>query len=871
MKTYNEDQMRAIRAGEGYHLVLAPPGCGKTDILAERIACARERGTDFADMLCLTFTNRAARGMRTRVMERVGEDSREVFIGNLHRFCSHFLFNNALVPQHTSIIDEEDMTDILLEDGGTFFLNLQGQPDRGRLKAVDELDSYISQRGMGHPQEVISVSTAVYERYYRMALQAGLKSEAVTGDGEAETLVRYTLRYREYKRNRQMLGFSDILIYAYEHLRRDAERTFHRYPWVQVDEVQDLNALQLAIIDELTDTRGGFSVMYLGDEQQAIFSFMGSKLGQLDCLRERCRGNVMNLGTNYRSPSYLLDVFNTFAERELAVDPSLLPRPVHEDVCDRFDLILTANDTSEDETNRVARMINHYLHYEGERVAVLVPTNMMADRVSRKLHEQDIAHFKISGTDMFRTKDYKILSSLLTVSVNEFASMAWVRLLYGIGFVRTSGRARALVGCLKDLMMTPADLLAEQSYVSRFLDAYARREFVFFDTETTGLNMLEDDIVQIAAFKVRAGERVPGSDFNLFLHTDREIPSHLGELVNPLVEAYAENPHVGRREGLERFLRYIGDCPVLGHNVGFDYRILQSNVERAIGRSVTLDVYDSLHLIRCVEPRLRRYKLAFLLDELNLEGQNSHLADEDIAATKAVVDYCVRRAQGIAEAQRCFTDSVKVRNIVERMKVLRILFADLQEVLHRPVEESGQRLSTVMTSLARRLTALGYIHMAEPEKFELFLRYIDSEWCGDGSRETLCDQISAHVNDMTTGISEADLLDCGASYDGRVFIMTVYKGKGLEFENVIVLGANDGTYPFYQVNKVLGAPWGHTAEELHEAEQMRLEDARKFYVALSRARKRLCISYSFRNSYGIRTCLTPFMDCIEPYFYTGRQ
>ena len=152
--------------------------------------------------------------------------------------------------------------------------------------------------------------------------------------------------------------------------------------------------------------------------------------------------------------------------------------------------------------------------------------------------------------------------------------------------------------------------------------------------------MLEDDIVQIAAFKVYRGEKVPDSDFVIFIHTDREIPEKLGDIDNPLIEAYANNPHYSKEEGLQKFIDYIGDDPILGHNVNYDYRILQNNAERYLNETLTYDNYDSHKLIKCVEPNLRMYKLVFLLKELSLEGKNSHLADEDIAATKALVDYC---------------------------------------------------------------------------------------------------------------------------------------------------------------------------------------------------------------------------------------
>ena len=95
---FNEQQQEVIEATGGCHLVLAPPGCGKTAVLAERIVWARGQGVPFSEMACLTFTNRASRGMRERILERMtthNDDIDELFVGNVHRFCSQFLFHSA--------------------------------------------------------------------------------------------------------------------------------------------------------------------------------------------------------------------------------------------------------------------------------------------------------------------------------------------------------------------------------------------------------------------------------------------------------------------------------------------------------------------------------------------------------------------------------------------------------------------------------------------------------------------------------------------------------------------------------------------------------------------------------------------------------
>ena len=116
-RTFDPWQREAIEIGGGRHLVLAPPGCGKTDILTERIVHARAEGVDYGDMLCLTFTNRAAKGMAQRIADRTGNPvPDDLFVGNIHRYCSQLLFNKGIVNHNSAIIDEGDVDSIVQEE-----------------------------------------------------------------------------------------------------------------------------------------------------------------------------------------------------------------------------------------------------------------------------------------------------------------------------------------------------------------------------------------------------------------------------------------------------------------------------------------------------------------------------------------------------------------------------------------------------------------------------------------------------------------------------------------------------------------------------------------------------------------------------------
>ena len=189
--------------------------------------------------------------------------------------------------------------------------------------------------------------------------------------------------FADYKEEHGMLDFEDLLFYAYNIYSTDP--TCRKYKWIQVDEVQDLNAMQLAIIDLLVDDNDP-TVMYLGDEQQAIFSFMGAKIEMLSLLKTRCKGNIHHLLQNHRSPKYLLNVFNDYAEHELHIDRDLLPITDNDAEAGQNDLVVLATDTVEDETDAVAMTAKRLLEQDKTTTtAIIVNANADADKVSTAL------------------------------------------------------------------------------------------------------------------------------------------------------------------------------------------------------------------------------------------------------------------------------------------------------------------------------------------------------------------------------------------------------------------------------------------------------------------------------------------------------
>lgn len=113
----------------------------------------------------------------------------------------------------------------------------------------------------------------------------------------------------------------------------------------------------------------------------------------------------------------------------------------------------------------------------------------------------------------------------------------------------------------------------------------------------------------------------------------------LGDIVNPIIEERKLHTLLSHREALTQFMQYAEGCRLLGHNADYDWHILDHNLRRYAPEyrleQSHPDYLDSLRLVRLLHPELREHKLKYLLTALGLEGTNSHLADDDVNATRS--------------------------------------------------------------------------------------------------------------------------------------------------------------------------------------------------------------------------------------------
>lgn len=817
----DEKQQAVIDFNNGYAIVLAAPGCGKTESLSHRILKAHQvYGIPYSDMLCVTFTNRASRDMKDKVKEVVGDVMSDLFVGNLHRFCINFLYENNIIPIDTGILDDTDQLDLISE-----LLNVP-EPKSWDVKGILDYSCKLEEVELDFPTNLLLHKDAPTSDYYGSVQYQDFANQ-----------------YRLFKKENRVIDFDDILFLTYNALRNPNYRKDYKhssYKWIQVDEIQDLNPLQLAIIDKLT-APDFHSVVFLGDERQAIYSFLGTKVDSISTLSQRCNGNIFHFSNNYRAPIYLLDMLNDYAIEQLKIDSNKLPTTSNKTYLDDALTMVKCYDSVE-QYNVVATLVRQiYNDAQNEGASILVRTNNDADEISCILKKHKIEHLKITNKDMFKTISFKTLYAHLSIVTQDTRFSEWSRLMYQTRSIPKLSDARKCVRKMRKIGITPLDLLDydNSSYFIEFARSYENKEIVIFDTETTGLNIFEDDIIQIAAMKVRNGFIVPGSELDIIIETNKQIPTTLNDgCENPMVKEYERRKNGVRnndfeyflpaQDAFEMFINYIGTDELLGHNVNYDVHILENNIRRRTS-NIQYEIpsyWDTLKISRLLDPNLRKHTLKGLLEVYGLKGINSHNALDDIRATKSLMSYCYEKILPLLPEQQIFLNHHVMKSIQRRLlKNYYPLYKHTKDKLFSPEKSDNNTFNFEFDYVYNFMLEKNYIKPIE--RFDYILALFDKVVINKDADIYFNQQITNHLYEFRT-FNEADLYQNGIITE-RIHIMTIHKSKGLEFDNVLMYNISKNVFPHYKSKNIN-------------------EDARVLYVGMSRAKKRLFITYEGRIS-----------------------
>ncbi len=291
----NPEQLAAVTLPQQHALILAGAGSGKTRVLTTRIAwLIQTNQAGPHGILAVTFTNKAAREMLTRLSAMLPINLRGMWIGTFHGLCNRLLrahHREAGLPQLFQILDQADQLSAI----------------KRLVKSLDVDDEKFPPRELQH--------------FINAQKEQGLRASSV--EAWDEFTKRRIEIYEAYERqcNREgVVDFAELLLCSFELLSRNEILRHHyqeRFRHILVDEFQDTNVLQYRWLKLLGG--GGASIFAVGDDDQSIYGFRGAEVGNMrDFEREYKVGRVIRLEQNYRSHGNILDAANAIIKHNEA-------------------------------------------------------------------------------------------------------------------------------------------------------------------------------------------------------------------------------------------------------------------------------------------------------------------------------------------------------------------------------------------------------------------------------------------------------------------------------------------------------------------------------------------------------------------------
>ena len=399
----NPDQLAAVTA-PGSALVLAGAGSGKTRVLTTRIAWLIQTGqVSPMGVLAVTFTNKAAKEMLTRLSAMLPINTRGMFVGTFHGLCNRLLrthHREAGLPQLFTILDSSDQLSAV----------------KRCLKALNvDTEKY-------DPRKVQS--------FINQNKEAGLRADAVDAwDPYSKRLTEYYAAYDDQCRREGCVDFAELLLRAFELLTRNALLREHyqtRFRHILVDEFQDTSRLQYLWLKLL---KGPESALFaVGDDDQSIYAFRGANVGNMGLLMEEMAIDApIKLTRNYRSVSTILDAANAvIAHNQARLGKDLWTELGKGEPIRHFQ----ANDDRE-EASFVVEEIQS-LKREGEHyadIAVLYRSNAQSRGLEHALFSAAIPYRVYGGLRFFERAEIKHALAYLRLAANPEDDNAFLRVV----------------------------------------------------------------------------------------------------------------------------------------------------------------------------------------------------------------------------------------------------------------------------------------------------------------------------------------------------------------------------------------------------------------------------------------------------------
>jgi len=408
----NEVQREAVVNTDGPTLIIAGPGSGKTRVLTYRIAHLINSGVNAFSILALTFTNKASEAMRERIEKIVGTSARSLFMGTFHSIFARLLRTDAQrigYPSNFTIYDTED--------------------SRSLIKAI------IREQGLDDkiykPNQVqYRISSAKNALITPQAYKEDADLQAEDRDSRRPAIAKIYQLYCERCFKSGAMDFDDLLLNMYIILEKFPDALYkyqHKFRYVLIDEFQDTNTLQYAIVKRIADVFQNITVV--GDDAQSIYAFRGATIDNiLNFEKDFPELRVFKLEQNYRSTQNIVKAANELIHR----NKNQLKKEIwtQNDKGESIKLVRTPSDNEEGRWVADSIMeLKMREHFKNNQFAILYRTNAQSRAFEEALRRQNIPYKIYGGMSFYQRKEVKDLLAYLKLAVNPSDEEALKRVI----------------------------------------------------------------------------------------------------------------------------------------------------------------------------------------------------------------------------------------------------------------------------------------------------------------------------------------------------------------------------------------------------------------------------------------------------------
>jgi len=403
----NNEQQSAVKTTEGPLLIMAGAGSGKTRVLTHRIAyLIVEKGVNPYNILAITFTNKAAREMKDRIVHLLGGAAEQIWISTFHSMCVRILrrdIDRIGINKNFTILDSTDQLSVI----------------KGIIKDLNIDPKKFEPRGI-----LGKISSAKNE------LVSPDKFSELVGNYYDEVASKVYTEYEKRLRKNHSLDFDDLImktILLFERVPEVLEYYQRKFQYIHVDEYQDTNKAQYKLVNLLASRLKNLCVV--GDSDQSIYRWRGADIANiLSFEKDYPNANVILLEQNYRSTKKILQAANEVIKNNL----NRKPKKLWTNNEDGSKITYYRADTEQAEAMFVAGKIKE-LTEEGGRnrsdIAILYRTNAQSRVMEEMLLKSNIPYLIVGGIKFYDRKEIKDILAYLRLVANPNDDISLLRVI----------------------------------------------------------------------------------------------------------------------------------------------------------------------------------------------------------------------------------------------------------------------------------------------------------------------------------------------------------------------------------------------------------------------------------------------------------